>query len=607
MTDTKTDTQETIDHDALAVIAALRRESDTQLIAFLSSDDTRAQAIKGITEKIAAYPYGKEARAFFGSDGIITGDLYLKAEQEPFKDGGGINGIASFLDVVNTYKGATDETKERAEKITDGGITRLSQIVDKVKLDTNAVIDALDGGKWKTLDGEAWPRDHYGLADITAFLPPHIFDGYHPSRILESSQITNHVIAKRNSTVSVRDMDLCIDTDARGHWIAVAKDRNTESEEIVIPYGSLMGLDVSFAFLCNLDAAGYTKALKDLFAEPIEVEAELIPLAQVQESEQFINHGFIAKTLRGITAIAYGEPEYILTPKGGKSKEVYRLRASEKTCSDYIKAGGNDELLLEVIDTVTQIIKDPQAEKYRVGNHVAITVNTIIQELLRTKGGTIEARKYKAQRQIVNAALLAATEIRIIATDPSGNELLNTLSPYKGEYRQEYRYKKHTYKDVWLFDVSAETYNDYSEEQGHTYRYPLLDMDRPLTLTESWIDRYLKDALNELRGKLYKSDGTKRPQKTATVKRAWRDLFDKAAEPSKELTSRKKQSLVKDFQTILEVLAEMDARGELREGRPLYIKAYSERDASRGRGRGEWKNLIIEASSNLHTPQIDLS
>lgn len=606
MTDTKTDPQEILDRDALALIASLRRESESQLIAFLSSDDTRAQAIKDITDEIAAYPYGEKARALFGSDGIITNALYLSAKQKPFTNGGAINGIASFLDVVSIYETADEPIKKRAEKLTNGGIANLAQIVDRVKDDTNTVIDALDAGKWKTLEGEAWPRDHYGLADIAEYIPPQAFEHIHESRKLKSSQITNHQIAKRTATVSVRDMEICIDTGAPSHIVTVPKERTEGDSEIVIPYGALMGLDVSFAFLCNLDAAGYTQALKDLFTKPLEVEAELIPLAQVQESEQFINHGFIAKTIRGITAIAFGEPEYNLTPKGGKSKERYSLRASEKTCSDYIKAGGNDELLLEIIDTVTQIIKDPQAEKYRVGNYLAITVNTIVQELLRTKGGTIEARKYQTQRQIVNTALLAATEIRIIATDPSGKELLNTLSPYKGEYRKEYRFKKHTYKDVWLFDVSAETYNDYSEDQGHTYRYPLLNMDRPLTLTESWIDRYLKDALNELRGKLYKSDGTKRPQKTATVKRSWAELFDKEAEPTKELTSRKKKSLVTDFQTILSVLADMDAHGELREGRPLYIKAYSERDASRGRGRGEWKNLVIEASSSLHTPNVDL-
>lgn len=611
MTETQTAVQEATNRDALEVIAALRRESGAQLIAFLSSDDTRAQAIKGITQEIAAYPYGKEARAFFGKDGIITSGLYIGKETEPFTEGG-IYGLTCFLDVTNTYRGATEEKQEQARKLTEGGIERLTAIIDRVRADTNSVIDALDAGKWKTLEGKTWSRDHYGLADITEFISIEALSGYHESRQLESSQITNHVIANRNSTVSVRDMDLCIDKGALGHLIAIPKERDAGSEEIVLPYAALMGLDVSFAFLCNLDAAGYTKAIKELIEEPLEVEPELIPLAQVQESEQFTNHGLIAKTFRGIIAIAYGESEYTLTPKGGKSKEVYRLRASEKTCSDFIKAGGNDELLRSVIETVVSIIKDPQAEKYQVGNHLCITVNTITQELLRTKGGTIKARNYQKQRQIVNAALLAATDARIIATDPSGEELLNTLSPFMGEYRKEYRYKKQTYRDVWIFDVSAETYNDYSAEQGHTYRYPLLDMERPLTLSESWIDRYLKDALNELRHKLYKSDGTKKPQKTATVKRSWAELFEKEAGIStdgqkQEPTSRKKQGLVKDFENILKVLADMESHGKLREGRPLYLKAYSERDASRGRGRGEWKNLVIEASSNLHTPQIDLS
>ena len=604
-------TQSVEEKDALSVIAALRRESDAQLIAFLSSDDPRAQAIKDVTDGMAAYPYGKEARELFGKDGIITNELYLQAEQEPFTDGGGINGIACFLDVVNVYRGATEPIKEQAEKLTGGGTKRLTEIIDRVQADTNAVIDALDGGRWKTLEGEAWPRDHYGLADISAFLPPTITEHYHESRKLKSSEITDHQIAKRNSTVSVRDMDVCIDTGAISHLVAVPKDRTETGGEIVLPYASLMGLDVSFAFLCNLDTAGYTKALKELLTQPQEVEAELLPLARVQGKESFYNHGFISKALRGITAIAYGEPEYILTPSGGKSKEVYSLRASEKTCSDFLKAGGNDELLLKVIDTVFQIIKDPQAEKYRVGNRLCISTNTITQELSRTQGGAIEARKYDGIRRTVNAALLVATDGRIIATDAAG-KLKGTMRLLKGDYREAYTYRGRTYKDVWIFDVSAEMMDAYSEEQGHTYRYPLLNMERPLNLTESWIDGYLKDALNEARHALYQSDGKKRSQKKKTIKRSWPELFEKGAVFSsdgakKELTSRQKQSLVNGFQTILEVLADMDAHGQLREGRPLYIKAYSERNPSRGRGRGEWKNLVIEASSSFHTPNIDLS
>lgn len=42
-------TQAITDQDALAVISALQRETEAQLIAFLSSDDIRAKAIKDVT------------------------------------------------------------------------------------------------------------------------------------------------------------------------------------------------------------------------------------------------------------------------------------------------------------------------------------------------------------------------------------------------------------------------------------------------------------------------------------------------------------------------------------------------------------------------------
>lgn len=51
----------------------------------------------------------------------------------------------------------------------------------------------------------------------------------------------------------------------------------------------------------------------------------------------------------------------------------------------------------------------------------------------------------------------------------------------------------------------------------------------------------------------------------------------------------------------------MDAHNELREGRPMYIRAYSERDGQRGRGKGAWLNLVIEGSTVLHTPEVDLT
>ena len=72
------------------------------------------------------------------------------------------------------------------------------------------------------------------------------------------------------------------------------------------------------------------------------------------------------------------------------------------------------------------------------------------------------------------------------------------------------------------------------------------------------------------------------------------------------MDSRQKRKLIGDFQAALIALAAMDARDKLHPGRPLYIHAYSEREAGRGRGKGAWVTLVIECTSTFHAPQIDL-
>ena len=68
-----------------------------------------------------------------------------------------------------------------------------------------------------------------------------------------------------------------------------------------------------------------------------------------------------------------------------------------------------------------------------------------------------------------------------------------------------------------------------------------------------------------------------------------------------------KQKIVDTFERVLKLQADMEKRGEMREGMPLYINAHSVRDASRGRGRGKWEKLVIDCSRELRVPNIDLS
>ena len=135
--------------------------------------------------------------------------------------------------------------------------------------------------------------------------------------------------------------------------------------------------------------------------------------------------------------------------------------------------------------------------------------------------------------------------------------------------------------------------------------YPLLESDKPLTVDQAAIERYLKDKFHEARGRLYTSSGKKQRRKVYTQTLSWARIFDDF-KPLAPMSSRQKKKLVNDFQSVLTVLADMDSKDKLHPGRPLYINAKSERDAGRGRGGGAWHNLVIEYSTNFHTPQINL-
>ena len=123
-----------------------------------------------------------------------------------------------------------------------------------------------------------------------------------------------------------------------------------------------------------------------------------------------------------------------------------------------------------------------------------------------------------------------------------------------------------------------------------------------MSVKNVWIRPYLLDVLNQLRGQLYNTkSGKPNPRrKTWTVRRSWASIFE-GYEPlrTSDLPSKTKQRIVSEFEDMLRVLAKMDGARELRPGMPMSIRAYSERDPSRGGGRGEWRNLVIEATSNF--------
>lgn len=339
---------------------------------------------------------------------------------------------------------------------------------------------------------------------------------------------------------------------------------------------------------------------------------EEIALAQYKTDRVFANHSLSLKVLNGIYDIAFGKPYYEIAPKGGKSGESYRLTGSVDAASRFLyEYGGNSELLKDVLETVHTLRTDRRAEGFLCNGRVWFTVNTIVEEMRRTTGGTVTAKNYPNDRQVVDAALTLASGAQVVGVKPNGDPMDVTYL-INAVRRDRITFKETEYRDVWGFLPDAATINDYAREIGQAYSYPLLVSKKPLTMDEAWIDRYLRDVLNEARGRLYKVGKNKAPVvRSARVKHyekeiLWDTIF-KTASPMKEPSSRQKQKIVDTFEKVLKLQADMEKHGEMREGMPLYINAHSVRNASRGRGRGKWEKLVIDCSRELRVPDIDLS
>lgn len=372
---------------------------------------------------------------------------------------------------------------------------------------------------------------------------------------------------------------------------------------------SIFSLIVSVAFARGTIAA-YEKMKGE--AKGADEEPEEVTLAQYKTDRVFGNHSLSLKVLNGIYDIAFGKPYYEIAPKGGKSGESYRLTGSVDAASRFLyEYGGNSELLKDVLETVHTLRTDMRAEGFLCNGRVWFTVNTIVEEMRRTTGGTVAAKKYPNDRQVVDAALTLASGAQVVGVKPNGDPMDVTYL-INAVRRDRITFKETEYSDVWGFLPDAATINDYAREIGQAYSYPLLVSKKPLTMDEAWIDRYLRDVLNEARGRLYKVGRNKAPVvRSARVKHyekeiLWDTIF-KTACPMKEPSSRQKQKIVDTFERVLKLQADMEKRGEMREGMPLYINAHSVRDASRGRGRGKWEKLVIDCSRELRVPDIDLS
>lgn len=335
-----------------------------------------------------------------------------------------------------------------------------------------------------------------------------------------------------------------------------------------------------------------------------------VTLAQYKTSKVLGNHDLALKALNGLVDIAYGAPYYEISPRRkSRSKESYRITGSQDACARFFaERGGNVEQIKAVLETVGMLMKDDRAAGFEANGRVWFTLNTIVEEMSRTTAGTLQGRKCKSGRELVDAALEAASSAQIKGISPDGSPT-NIIYPAPAVRLKRVTYNGEVYNDVWGFDASAQTVNSYAEGLGHTYAYGLLKADKPLSIDDKAVDRYIRDVLNMVRSKLYtisKSGKATKKSRTSWVQElSWETIFTTIA-PVRTLDSRQKKKCVETFEKILKLQAEMEKQGEARQGAPIYIKAYSVRDASRGRGKGAWSKLVIEGSTDLHEPDINL-
>ena len=347
--------------------------------------------------------------------------------------------------------------------------------------------------------------------------------------------------------------------------------------------------------------------------------AEEIQPANVKTIDVWNNHSLSAKVvIDGLFEIASGRSSYKITPrnKNSRSNESYEITANKEACTRLFGDGGTKWTVEAVLQTVYNLRTSKDAEKFVYQGRVWITVNTIVQEMRRTKAGTVEANKYRNDRKLVDNALLAASGAQVVGTTPDG-KLTNTYYLLNAVRRDRVTYKGHEYRDVWGIVPDAETLNDYATSLGHVYRYPLLawpsrdedDRYRSFSLEDREIDSILRNLENKARGQLYKTDENNNPKpqrrKSCIVTRSWDRIFT-GQSPITPLNSHQKLNLVKEFQKVLEVHVAMDAKDETRPGYPLYIIAYSTRIAGRGKGGGAWDNLVLKCWRTYHKTSVDL-
>lgn len=351
---------------------------------------------------------------------------------------------------------------------------------------------------------------------------------------------------------------------------------------------------------------------------PESEEPEELPLFTTPLDGIITAHSLTNKLIDSLSQIAFmngTQGKVTITPRGGKSNEEYSVMASPAACSDYYGKRGNSELLKAIANIVHTIARDEHAGEFVAEGRVWFTAAKVARELSRTEGGTINPHQYSKVKEgtgiipLVEHGLVALSSAQFSGQKPDGTTV-NLAYMCNLERRERIMCNGEEYSNVWgVLPANPGGIGSYSEALGQSWRYPLLPSLTPLGMDEAGYKTYLEQILNELRSRLWTTDRSGNPKasnaKSAKATRKYKDTF-RAFSPLSDLTSRQKRRVIAGLEAMLKQLAQEEAKGTRREGMPLTITATSKRDASRGRGKGEWVSFTITAKRSSGKVAIDL-
>lgn len=350
---------------------------------------------------------------------------------------------------------------------------------------------------------------------------------------------------------------------------------------------------------------------------------EITALAQWHTHDNFNDHSQRAKGLiKAITPMSYAkkteDATYLQKSKSRRSAEQYLYNFTGRihenatgnisALNHYVSLPGAYPSLLGVIlDTVTTICIDPQAENYQDEyGYIWITENHIIEEARRTTAGTVKAKDYKRDQRIINAGMDLLSGMQWKGVDVNG-DIIESRYFLNAERYAEVTFNGSTYKNVWRVDPRSVGIAQQAMSRGHARSYPLLETNA-LTLEEKCVLTHINDMLHQLRHKLYLANGKPKKTKEATLKRRWDSIFqERYDQPGNPLDNRQRERIIATYGRLLEIVAGNELHDEYHTGRPLYLKAWITRKPTKGKRRSAAVYLIIEAKSTLHKPIITFS